>query len=364
MNLSESEIVRVRTLENYWRSVPKDFIAHQQAYQRMQWFHGFPELKSNESEFNVGVISNDNPLEYLNRRLQRVQIDEYGIVMVMKTLNGQMILITNHEMTKKTVISVPNPCTFIGVYRSAKFVCVVNPVSTGQAKVYCRQTGKKLYTFRGNIGSKLLDNVLDDLYVREYNQPILSIFKLTETGSYTVFETTGCCSMKSFKRNFVPSPSGLLLLSVCSSCWKANKSVLNTNIWELQIKPLNDNPVRAHTTFSHGVFTVELFHESCDTIEAIFIDPDLGCIIQLDCDKDGKDFRYFQTKQLLILTWQSCGYQKICVYNKIRRQVQRKIQVMISSSEQNPFVKAIHNRILVVTFGAPEQTHRVRIMVA
>ena len=353
-------------LEKYCSSAPKHFIGHQLSYQRMQWFHGFPELEGNELEFDIDVIANDNPVEYLHKRLLRVQLDEHGAVMVVKSITGHLILLTNYDLTEKTVISIePNPCNYIRVYRSSKFICVTNYGSTGRALVYCRQTGEKLYTFRGNVGSKILDNVLDEVYVREYNRPILSIFKFTKTRAISVYETTGCCGIKSLKLNIMPSSSGLIILSFCISCWKAKKSVLQTRsvIWELQIKPKIKNPEDAVSILDNGVFILENCTRTQEALEKIFIDPEIGCVIEIDHHEHGRNLRHLISKQFIILAWQQNGYLRFSVYDRNARQVTKKFQVMTYPTEKIPWLNLVQERILVVTHRVPERFHRVRIII-
>ena len=353
-------------LENYRLSAQKNFIGHQLAYERRQWLGAFPELQGNEIEFDVGVMANDNPVEYLHKRMQMAQIDKHGMVIVMKTLTGHIILLANHDLTQKNVISVePNPHNKLFVYRNSKYICVPRFGFTRSTRVFCRQTGENLYSFGGEIGNKVLDNVLDEMYVREYYGPILRLLKITDTRAVPVYETAACCDLESLKLNIMPSPAGELILSVCIVCWKAKKSVLQTGcvIWELQIEPKNKKPYFAHAILFDGVFSVEIIRPGGFATEAIFIDADLGCFINMGCDEDGEKFRQFSTKHFLVLTWQKCGYMKFCVYNKIMRQVTRKFQVSVYPTEKTPFMNLIQERILVVTHRVPERIHRVRIMV-
>ena len=354
-------------LEKYCSSAPKHFIGHQLSYQRMQWFHGFPELEGNELEFDIDVIANDNPVEYLHKRLLRVQLDEHGAVMVVKSLTGHLILLTNHDLSEKIVIPMePNSCDIITVYRSSKLICVADYASSDQTLVYCRQTGEKLYNFRGHVGSKILDNVIDEVYVREYyNRPILRIFKFTKTRAVCVYETTGCCKLTSLKLNIMPSSLGQMILSVCISCWKAKKSVLLTKrvIWELQIRPKIKNPEDAVSILDNGVFILENCTIAQEALEKIFIEPETGSVIRIDHDEDGRNLRHLISNQFIILAWQQSGYLRFKVYDRNARQTTRKFQVMTYSTEKIPWLNLVQERILVVTHKVPERNHRVRIIV-
>lgn len=365
LKLAKKNSVLCEVLESYWCSAPEDILGHQLAYQRVQWFHEFPEHQGNELEFEIGVISNDCPVEYLHDRFHKIQLDEHGIVMVVKAQAGHLILLTNYDLTQKKVIPIQSTCNFIRVYRSSKIICVTRFGSTGQTLVYCRQTGNRLYTFQGIVGKKILDNHLDEVFIREYNGPILSIYKLTKTGAISVYETTGCCGMKLIRLNIMPSAAGQMILSVCISCWKVSKSALKTKcvVWELQINPRDKNPDFARSILVDGVFIVDLYVGGIDAVETIFIDSDLGSIIEIDHDKDGKNFYPLISKQLIVLTWQKCGYRSFSVYNRNTRQVTRTFQVSVSPTEHQPYMNLVQERILVVTHMPPDRFHRIRIMV-
>ena len=334
--------------------------ANQLEYLAEQWFQECPQHRSREMDFNVGVMYNEFVVEYIHHRLQQFHFDEFGIVLVVKTKTGFLILIADADLTQKNVIRLePNPLEKLCLHKSSKYLVI----RQSQIQVYNRQTGKKLYSIMGYCMFDVYDCNRDDVILGFHQGgDTVDLFKLADSAMTTIYSIQECCDIMSLRCNIIPSASGEKIIRVCTQCWKVKNFCPwgSEVVWEFQLVPKIQNHEIAQTSLEFDIVSLAI----CQGVysEMIFINPNSGQVLPIEQNVNGKYLTHICSRDFIVLTWIIDERHKFSVYNK-KSGMTSKFQIPLIKGCSLLHLEIILENILVVTTKPPNTHIPITIMI-